>query len=108
MRSKESEMQFPKSFTRIVKGIRYDVDKAMLIAHNLYWDGSNWDRRGRNTFLYKTENGRYFVVKLTMWQGERDRLSPVSEAVAKYYYELLPEHTLIYEKSFPGAEVQEA
>lgn len=102
-------MNAPKNFSRVVDGIRYDVSKATLIADDVYWDGQNMERHGRNKFLYRTPKGRYFTVGLTQWQGERDSLTPVSEAEARELYEgALTEHYAEYEEAFPSAEVQEA
>jgi len=44
---------------QIVDGKVYDTEKAELVAHDRYWDGHNWDRRGRNTYLYKTKKELY-------------------------------------------------
>ncbi len=94
---------------KIIDGIRYDTEKATLIAHDVYWDGSNFERHGRNMWLYRTPNGRYFVVTGTLWQGERDTLRPVDEAEARRLYEtVLPEHEVSYEEAFPNAEIIDA
>ena len=42
---------------RVVNGLVYDTEKAILIAHDRFWDGQNFERRGRNVFLYKTPGG---------------------------------------------------
>ena len=39
---------------QMVNGLIYDTEKAARVASNEYWDGHNWDRDGRNTYLYKT------------------------------------------------------
>jgi len=92
----------------VVGGIRYDVGKATLLASDEYWDGSNFERHGRNTFLYGTLAGRYFRVTLTQWQGERDALEPLSQEEAIELYESLPEQEVSFEEAFPGVEVIEA
>ena len=79
-------MKPPANFVRIVDRKRYDVQTATLIAHDAYWDGHNFERHGRNTFLYRTPKGAFFVVTLTRWQGERDTLEPVSEDEAIHLY----------------------
>ncbi len=94
---------------RIIDGIRYDTEKATLIAHNVFWDGHNFERHGRNTWLYRTPNGRYFTVTGTLWQGERDTLRPVDEEEARRLYEtMLPEHEVPYEEAFPHITIQDA
>jgi len=59
----------PGKMKAVIGGVRYDTEKAQIIAHDCYWDGHNMERNGRNTYLYKTPNGRYFAVHLTLWQG---------------------------------------
>lgn len=99
----------PIHMTRIVDRKRYDTKKASLIAHDAFWDGSNFERSGRNMFLYKTQNGSYFLVTLTQWQGERDSLEPVSQEEAiRLYEEALPEHEMPYEEAFPDVTILEA
>jgi hypothetical protein len=94
---------------RVIGGLRYDTKAATVIASDCYWDGSNFERHGRNTWLLRTPNGRYFTVTRTMWQGERDSLCPVCRDVAREMYETdLPEHEAPYAEAFPGVEVQEA
>lgn len=102
-------MKPPTSFTTIIDRVRYDVKKATLIAHDAFWDGHNFERSGRNEFLYLTPAGRYFTVKLTCWQGERDHLEPVDQDDAIGLYEgSLTEHEVPYGEAFPGVEVTEA
>ena len=102
-------METPKDFVRVVDRTRYDVSKSQLLASDCYWDGSNFERHGRNTWLYRTANGRYFTVTKTQWQGERDSLTPVTleEAIELYEYQL-PEHEVEYEDAFPDVEILEA
>jgi hypothetical protein len=88
---------------QIIGGKRYDTETAALVASNYYWDGSNWQRRGRNMYLYKTPNNRFFLHHTTLWQGERDYLEAVGPNTAKTYYEELPEHVLDYETAFGEA-----
>jgi len=92
---------------QIVGGKLYDTEKSVLVAHDRYWDGRNMERNGRNTFLYRTKKGRFFVLHTTMWQGERDYIEPVNIEYAKGLYELLPEHELEYHEAF-GEHPEEA
>ena len=93
---------------KVIDGIRYDTEKAELIAHDVFWDGHNFERHGRNAWLYHTPNGRYFVVKGTLWQGERDTLTPLRPEEARRLYERLPEHEVAYEEAFPDMDVIDA
>jgi len=102
-------MQVSEKFSRVVNRRRYSVASSTLLASDAYWDGHNWERRGRNTFLYKTAKGAYFVVSLTQWQGEQDTLEPVSEGDAIDLYEgALCEHEVGYEDAFPNVTVEDA
>ena len=102
-------MKPPEKFVKIIDRKRYDVQAATLLASNAYWDGHNFERSGRNTFLYRTPKGRYFTVTLTQWQGEQDSLTPVDldEAIALYEGPL-SEHEEYYKDAFPGVEVEDA
>ncbi len=84
----------------VIGGKRYNVGTAKLLASNEYWDGSNFERNGRNTFLYKTRGGAYFRVALTMWQGERDYIEPLDVGEAKELFESLQEKIVEYEEAF--------
>jgi hypothetical protein len=99
----------PKDMKAVIGRKRYDTKTATLIVDNAYWDGHNFERSGRNTFLYRTPNGGYFAVHQTCWQGERDSLEPltVDEAV-QLYEELRDEGAMDFEKAFPGVKVEEA
>ena len=36
---------------QIVNGLKYDTEKADLVASNEYWDGHNWDREDRKSVV---------------------------------------------------------
>jgi hypothetical protein len=91
----------------IIGGKLYDTDKAILVAHDRYWDGSNFDRHGRNHYLYKTKNGRFFLYRVSCWQGERSYIEPLTEDEAKEWYEELDVHEVDYEEAF-GVQPEEA
>lgn len=95
------------SIVQIIDGVRYDTDKAQVVASNEYWDGHNYERQGRNTHLYKTKKGNFFAGYSTLWQGEKDYLEPLSKEEAKELYESLREQDLTYEEAF-GETPQEA
>ncbi|MBS3948389.1 MAG: hypothetical protein KGZ57_08835 [Dethiobacter sp.] len=91
----------------VIDGKLYDTDKARMVASDRYWDGSNWERHGRNTMLYKTARGAFFLHRTTQWQGERESIEPLSMEEAKGYYERLPEYELDFAEAF-GVEPEEA
>jgi len=102
-------MKPPEKFSKIVDRKRYSVQTATLIAGDDYWDGHNWERHGRNTFLYRTPNGAFFTVNLTQWQGERNTLTPITQGEAIELYEgSLSEHYVTYAKAFPDVKVEDA
>jgi hypothetical protein len=102
-------MKAPKKFVRIIDRKRYDVETATLLASDDYWDGHNFERHGRNTFLYRTPRGNYFYVCLSQWQGEHDTLNPISQDEAIDLFErTLSEHAVTYAEAFPGVKVEEA
>ncbi len=88
---------------QVVNGKQFDTETAQLVASDRYWDGSNFERSGRNTFLYKTAKGNCFLHHTTQWQGERESIEPISIEEAKEHYERLPEHDLEYEAAFGEA-----
>ena len=101
----------PESISKVVNGKRYSTDNATLVAHDAYWDGRNFERNGRNTFLYRTEHGNWFVVNQSQWDGERTQLTPVIESRAlELYFGSLEEHEVAFEDAFPGVsgKIEEA
>jgi hypothetical protein len=102
-------MRPPTNFERIVDRRRYSTATATLLSADDRWDGHNFERHGRNTFLYRTPAGRYFTVTLTQWQGESDDLRPVDLDEAIELYEgPLTEHRIEYTEAFPDVEVVDA
>lgn len=92
---------------QIIDRKEYNTEKAELVASDRYWDGSNWERNGRNTYLYKTAKGNFFAHHTTCWQGERDTIQALTVDEAKDLYEDLREHDKDFEAAF-GEKPQEA
>lgn len=102
-------MKPPTDMTRIIERRRYSTATATLLAGDDFWDGHNWERSGRNRYLYRTPNGRYFVAHLTQWQGEQDDLRPIDLDEAIELYEgPLTERRVEYVEAFPDVEVIDA
>ena len=93
-------MHAPKSMIQIIDGVRYSVKSSTLIASDEYWDGNNFERGGRNTFLYKTKLGAYFLARLTQWQGERDVIEPIEREEAIHQYGELGEQLVGFAEAF--------
>lgn len=89
-----------ENMSKVIDGKRYTVKTATLIASNEYWDGSNFERSGTNTFLYRTPKGAFFEVYLTQWQGDRDKISPLSRDEAIKMYGELQEQIIEFEEAF--------
>ena len=87
-------------------GKLYNTDTADLVASNRYWDGHNWERKGRNRYLYKTKKGNFFLQETTLWQGEKDRIEPITQTDAESYYEDLSEKEMEFSEAF-GREPEE-
>jgi hypothetical protein len=98
----------PIEITEIIGRKRYSTETATLLAGNDYWDGHNWERNGRNTFLYRTPKGNYFLLIMTCWQGERDRIEPLTLNDALRYWEGLSERRVSFEEAFPNVKVEDA
>ena len=84
----------------VIEGKIYNTETATLIASDHYWDGSNFDRNGRNTYLYRTPRGAYFLYHTTRWSGENDTIQPIEIDEAISTYGELREKDLSYEDAF--------
>jgi len=93
---------------RIVGRKVYRTQGARVLAHDAWWDGHNWERRGRNTWLLRTPNGAYFSQTQSQWQGEQDAIHPLSQDEAIMLYEQMPEQEVAFEEAFPGVKIEEA
>lgn len=85
---------------QVINKKMYNTETAEEVASDKYWDGHNWDRRGRNKTLYKTKKGRFFMFYETRWQEELDNIEAISPGEAMVLYEELPEHEMSYEEAF--------
>ena len=101
-------MRPPEKFEKIINRKKYSTETAELLAGNDHWDGNNFERSGRNCFLYRTPKGAYFEVNLSQWQGEGDSLIPLSEGEAIELFEGMREQRVTFEEAFPGVKVEEA
>jgi len=96
------------NMSKVVDGKRYSTETAIVLASDDYFDGYNYERNGRNCFLFQTPHGRYFKVEVSQWQGELNELVPLCEDEAIKLYEDLPKCTCEYETAFPDQKVEEA
>ena len=98
----------PIKMNQVIGGKRYRTETSTFIASDAYWDGHNYERRGRNTFLFRTPNGSYFAQHQTQWQGEVDSLEPLSKEEAITLFESLQEKEVDFAEAFPGVKVEDA
>lgn len=93
---------------KVIEGKRYNTDTATCIANDEFADGNNRQNCGRNTSLYRTKRGGYFVVHETCWQGEQTTLTPLSLSEAQHDYEHLRNEEVEFKDAFPTVEVEDA
>ncbi len=97
-----------EDMVQVINRVRYRVKGSTLLAHDHYFNGSNFEQHGRNTFLYRSPHGRYFAVHLSQWQGEDDAIEPMDADAAYELYESLREKEVPPEEAFPNVEIAEA
>jgi len=98
----------PCDMERVIDRKRYSTKAATQLSGDDYWDGHNFERSGRNTFLYRTAKGRYFTQHLTSWEDESDTLAPCTIDEAVTLFENMREKRVSYEEAFPGLMIEEA
>ena len=98
----------PKTMIEIIAGKRYRTEAAELLATDSYFDGSSHERAGRNSFLFRTSNGNYFMQHQTTWERERDCLTPLTRDEAVRLFTELRVKKVDFEEAFPGIKVEDA
>jgi len=98
----------PIEMDAVINRKRYSTKTATLIAGDDFWDGHNHERHGRNSFLYRTPKGSYFLLNRTCWQGERDSIEPIDDDYAYTLYETMEEKRVPLEEAFPGVMIEDA
>lgn len=94
---------------RVIGGLRYDTDKATVIADDIGSNGSCGSASGRRTYLYRTNAGRYFAHHETTRKGERSTIEPLDQLEAVRIYESFNDPTAMdFEEAFPGVPVEDA
>ena len=98
----------PTTLTAIIDRKRYSTTTATLLSGDDHWDGNNFERHGRQTFLYRTPNGAYFATRLTRWEGERDYIEPLDLDQAAHMYETHSVPREAFAEAFPDITIEEA
>lgn len=104
-------MKPPVKLSRIVDRKKYAVSTATLLCGDDYWDGHNFERHGRNCFLYRTPNNNYFFVNMSQWQGEDYQvIEPCTRDEAIEFYDSCrdDDQRVTFADAFPGVEVLDA
>ena len=97
-----------ENMEQIIERRRYRTEDATVLASDCYWDGHNWERRGRNVWLLRTPKGAYFAQHQTQWQAEQDTIEALSIDEAIDMFETLPEHAVAWSEAFPGEALEDA
>jgi hypothetical protein len=92
---------------KVINGRRYSTDSAIEVASDYYWDGHNYSKHGRNTYLLKSKLGNFFLYKTSQCMSELDSITPLTRERAMQMYEELPESKLSYKDAF-GLEPPDA
>lgn len=87
---------------KIIGGLRYDTDTATLVASHDRRNGS-----GRDEYLYKTKNGRFFIHYVTVGEDRLDKriyktevIEPLNPKLARLRYEAMPTYHVGYAEVF--------
>lgn len=110
-REKGRTMKAPDNMTAVINRKRYSTATATLLAGNDWWDGHNWERSGRQRYLYRTPKGALFFVNLTQWQGEASNIEPADEDEALEFFETCARretNRLDFDAAFPKVVIEEA
>ena len=74
---------------------------SILLAGDDTWNGATYERFGRNTFLYRTHNGKFFKLTRSRWPEDPQGFKSLTLAEAVALYKALPEHYLTRAEAFP-------
>ena len=101
----------PRPVSQIINRKRYDTETATLLSGDDWFDGHNWERSGRNTFLYKTQKGAYFAAHQTGGRADIDQIEALTEGEAIEMFEKHAAHgknRVEFGVAFPGIEITDA
>jgi len=94
---------------QVIHGVKYDTEApgVTLVAGDDYIaPNGRTDRNGRNTLMYKTRKGSFFLVKQYEANGGvNGHIQPINERKAQHYWDVLTNQRVSFEKVFPHAKV---
>lgn len=83
-----------------IDGKLYDTEAATVVASDRRWSNHDVEREGCNTFLYKIQKGRFFVLYEAPWLRDSDRIEPLDAKTAIILFERLPKQEKTWEEVF--------
>ena len=95
----------PLRMTALIAGKRYATDTSTLLASGEYEGGPEWSPQGKYTFLFRTNDGRYFAQHRMGPSGsnvhnERYWVEPLTEIDAIPLYWELADKPLAFDIAF--------
>ena len=93
----------PRDMNWVVAGKRYRTETATLVAHDACWNNCNWEHDGRNTFLFRTSQGRFFAQYQTLAPCKTDTIKPLDTGEALHLYQSLGKKEVPFVVIFPCA-----
>ena len=96
----------PLRMTALIAGKRYATDTSILLASGEHEGGPDWAPQGKYTFLFRTNDGRFFAQHRMGPSGsnvhnERYWVEPLSEIEAIPLYWELEDKGQGFEEAFP-------
>jgi hypothetical protein len=81
--------------------IRPSTRTSILLAADDTWNGATYEQAGRNTFLYRAHDGKFFKLMRSRWPEDPQGFKSLTLAEAAHLYDDLPEHYLTKAEAFP-------
>lgn len=89
---------------KVINRKQYNTETAVEICN----DGIlGQNQVTRNDRIYLTKKGTYFCHHQTMWQGEHDDITLLTEEEAEEMYTNSCNKEVEFQKAFPNIEVEE-
>jgi hypothetical protein len=74
----------------IIDGVLYNTDDANLIAYDHKYD----------RYLYKSQQGVFFLHHTTLFEEERERIEPIPDWQARQWYDKMDDHEMEWHDAF--------
>ncbi len=98
----------PSPMIRVYDKLIWDTTKAEIVASNAYFDGKNYEREGTNTFLMRTQNGRFFLQFNNANDGNKSYLKPLSDDEAMTLFHELEVKEKKFNELWEGVTLKDA